>query len=87
MERSDLQINQRDSEGRRHCVWESYWGNGTLSCRVHYHHGTLHGVCEDYRTDGNLWRISHYRHGVRRGLVKKWDVWSRVTKEYDLIIR
>jgi antitoxin component YwqK of YwqJK toxin-antitoxin module len=46
------QVNQYDSEGRRHGVWEGYWANGTLWQKEHWLHGNLHGLRERYQPDG-----------------------------------
>ena len=36
-------MNKRDSEGRRHGLWE-YWDNSTLRWRENYHHGVQKGL-------------------------------------------
>ena len=77
-----------DTEGRRHGLWESYYSDGTLGIRRHYHHGTLHGVWEWYRSDGTLrWR-EHWHHGEQKGLDIRWDTQGGITdKAYNLVIR
>jgi antitoxin component YwqK of YwqJK toxin-antitoxin module len=45
-------INQRDSEGRKHGVWEDYYINGRILVREHYMHGKAHRLREWYHTDG-----------------------------------
>jgi antitoxin component YwqK of YwqJK toxin-antitoxin module len=45
-------INQYDSEGRPHGVWELYWPNGSLHWREHYLRGKLHGLWENYWPNG-----------------------------------
>jgi hypothetical protein len=49
------QINQYDPEGRPHGVCESYWGNGSLWWRGHYHHGQVHGLWKWYWGDDTLY--------------------------------
>jgi antitoxin component YwqK of YwqJK toxin-antitoxin module len=84
MEKNDERINQLDSEGRRHVLWES----GPLWWRRHYHHGTLHGLWEEYRVNGTLWRRGHWHHGVMKGLDIRWGSQGRITdKAYHLVIR
>ena len=81
-------INQRDAEGRRHGVWESYYSDGTLWWRDHYHHDQRHGLWEHYYPDGTLvWR-AQYHHGVQKGLDIQWDYQGRIaSKRYHLVIR
>ena len=82
------QINQLDSEGRHHGVWEDYYSNGTLSWRGHYHHGTLHGVWEGYYSDGTLWWREHWHHCEQKGRETWWGRQGRCTqKAYHLVIR
>jgi antitoxin component YwqK of YwqJK toxin-antitoxin module len=81
-------INQLDSEGRRHGLWEDYLHNGTLSWRGHYHHGKRHGLWEYYWSTGTLWWRAHWHYGVRKGLATRWDTQGRITdKTYHLVIR
>jgi hypothetical protein len=47
-------INQIDSEGRRHGIWEYYLAGGTLWRRDNYYHGTPRGLWECY-WDGTPW--------------------------------
>jgi hypothetical protein len=53
-------INQKDSQGRRHGIWEHYRPDGTLWLRHHYLHGKEHGLCEWYRTDVTLYFKRYY---------------------------
>ena len=53
-------VSQKDSQGRVHGVWETYYTDGTLKRRDHFHHGTLHGVSEWYYTDGTIWQREYY---------------------------
>ena len=64
------QLNQYDSESRRHGVWEHHYKNGPLWQRAHYLHGTLHGLCEEYYKDGTLESRYHYLHGKLHGLLE-----------------
>jgi antitoxin component YwqK of YwqJK toxin-antitoxin module len=81
-------INQRDAEGRLHGVWEDYYSNGTLSWRVHWHHGKQHGVWEWYWDNGTLGGRKHWHHGEQKGLDIQWDYQGRITdKAYHLVIR
>ena len=41
-------INQKDDRGRKHGIWEEYYGNGQLMYRENFNHGKLHGICEAY---------------------------------------
>jgi antitoxin component YwqK of YwqJK toxin-antitoxin module len=45
-------INQRDTQGRRHGVWEYYRPNGTLWWREHWLHGVRAGLWEWYWKNG-----------------------------------
>ena len=60
------QINQTDSGGRRHGLWEYYHPDGSLWWRGHYLHGELHGVRElrglwgDYYENGTLYYKKYY---------------------------
>jgi antitoxin component YwqK of YwqJK toxin-antitoxin module len=81
-------INQRDSQGRRHGVWESYRSDGTLYWRVHYHHGNKYGVCEHYYQKGTLcWRANFY-HDTPKGKHELYTTPGIISlKGYHLIIR
>jgi antitoxin component YwqK of YwqJK toxin-antitoxin module len=63
-------INQRDTQGRRHGVWEDYWEDGTLNRRRHYLHGKLYGFFEYYLENGTLWWRENYLHGETQGLLE-----------------
>ena len=81
------QINTRDSEGRRHGVWEHYWSNGTLWWREHYYQGKFHGICEHYHSDGTLsWRY-RYLHGTPHGLSENYSEGIPYIKRYFLRIK
>jgi antitoxin component YwqK of YwqJK toxin-antitoxin module len=62
------QVNQKDSQGRRHGVWKNYYEDGTLKLKRHYLHGAPHGVWEDYRPNGNLWWRGTFSCGRNLGL-------------------
>ena len=81
-------LNQNDSEGRSHGLWEGYYSNGTLWWRVHFHHGREQGVSEWYHSDGTLrWR-EHWHHGEQKGLAMWRDPQGKITdKTYHLVIR
>jgi antitoxin component YwqK of YwqJK toxin-antitoxin module len=83
-----FEINQLDSEGRPHGVWEYYYTNGTLWWRVHYHHDKQNGVWESYYEDGTLeWR-RHYHHDMLKGISKWWSYQSTVKRKvYNLVIK
>ena len=86
--KSNRIINQRDAEGRLHGLWKHYRSDGTLSWRVHWHHGKQHGVWEWYWDNGKLWGRKHWHHGEQKGLDIQWDSQGRITaKEYHLVIR
>jgi antitoxin component YwqK of YwqJK toxin-antitoxin module len=46
------QVNQYDSRGRLHGVWEGYQKDGTLQWREMYFHGTPRGLWEYYWPNG-----------------------------------
>ena len=55
-------INQYDSEGKQHGIWEYYYSDGKLRLRCNYLHGQLHGKWEDYRADGTrIWKENYIR--------------------------
>jgi antitoxin component YwqK of YwqJK toxin-antitoxin module len=66
------QINQIDSEGLPHGVWELYWPNGTLMWKKHYLNGKLHGLSENYYSDGTSSRRGNYLNGTPRGVRKSY---------------
>jgi antitoxin component YwqK of YwqJK toxin-antitoxin module len=81
-------LNQTDSGGRSHGVWEQYWSAGTLRWRYNYLHGVLHGLCEMYRSDGTLWWIQSWKHGNPQGLWSWYDTpGTSRNKRYHLTIK
>jgi hypothetical protein len=46
------QVNQLDSQGRPHGVWEKYLKPGSPWWRGRYLHGQKHGLWEWYWADG-----------------------------------
>ena len=60
-------INQFDSQGRQHGIWEEYY-SGILWKTKKYLKGELHGEQKEYYTDGRLLSIKTYEMGVRSGL-------------------
>jgi antitoxin component YwqK of YwqJK toxin-antitoxin module len=55
-------INQTDSQGRPHGVWDEYWGDG-LKRRGTWLHGVLHGAWKTYNEAGIVTWRRHYLHG------------------------
>jgi antitoxin component YwqK of YwqJK toxin-antitoxin module len=76
------QINQYDSQGREHGVWEWYWSNGNLMWREHYLHGKKHGLWEGYRPTGTLAWKCQYHHGIAHGLWERYHL-DAVLKERE----
>ena len=61
-------INQIDSQGRYHGLWEYYYSDDTLWVRLHYIHGKRHGRCEFYPKDRTVFYIVKYLHDEPRGI-------------------
>ena len=49
------QVNQYDSEGRPHGIWEDHWGNGSLWWKLRFLHDKLHKLSETYYPDGTVY--------------------------------
>jgi antitoxin component YwqK of YwqJK toxin-antitoxin module len=81
------QLNQKDSQGEQHGLWESYWGNGTLRWKGYYHHGELHGVWVAYYENGTPVRRETYLHGNPHGLWEYRPDGIPCYKEYYLAIK
>jgi hypothetical protein len=47
-------INQKDSKGEAHGIWELYWSDDTLWRREHWHHGEPYGLFGSYWKDGTI---------------------------------
>jgi antitoxin component YwqK of YwqJK toxin-antitoxin module len=79
-------INQRDSQGKPHGVWENYYIDSRIRLREHYLHGVPHGIWESYCGDGTLrWR-RHWLHGKAHG-VWEWYNGHLYDKTYYLCIK
>jgi antitoxin component YwqK of YwqJK toxin-antitoxin module len=50
------QINQYDSQGRKHGTWERYYKEDTLNWREYYLHGNPLGLWKDYRRDSTVFK-------------------------------
>ena len=84
------ELNQLDSQGLPHGLWEDHWSDGTLSWRGHYLHGKKHGHWENYYwwSNGTLMWRGYYLHGKEHGVwedYRKDGTLSR--KRYHLRIR
>jgi len=53
-------INQYDSQGRLHGVWELYWSDGTLWWRENWLHGKPHGLSEWCYSNDTLDKKRYY---------------------------
>ena len=83
----DNTINQLDSQGKPHGVWEDYWKNGKVRRIRHYYNGKEHGVWEQYNANGTLFIRGQCHHGTPHG-VWEWYKQGKITyKEYCLNIR
>jgi len=47
-------MNQRNTKGQKHGLWEDYHDNGKLSWKGTYLNDKRHGFWEDYYPDGQL---------------------------------
>ena len=52
MKELNRKINQYDSQGQKHGVWEKYNKDGSLWQKEYYIHGKEHGVQEYYFANG-----------------------------------
>ena len=80
------EINQLDSQGRRHGLWESRRENGTLMWKEYYRHGKMHGPYEDFHMNGNPSWVGEYRNDR---LYKLWldhdSTGTRITQKWYYI--
>jgi antitoxin component YwqK of YwqJK toxin-antitoxin module len=53
-------INQHDSQGRLHGVWEGYRENGTVGYRHHFQHGKRYGLSEYFFSYGTPFNKKYY---------------------------
>jgi antitoxin component YwqK of YwqJK toxin-antitoxin module len=80
-------INQHDSQGEQHGLWENYWPDGTLWWKGHYHHGKLHGLSERYYKNGTIvWRY-RFLYGKVHGLSENYSHGTPDNKRYYLNIK
>jgi len=56
-------INLYNEKGKKHGVWELYYGNGQLSFRGNYVNGKRHGVWESFWSNGELCYRKEYNMG------------------------
>jgi len=76
-------VNQYDSEGDKHGIWEEYYDNDKLRYRYNYVHGKSHGLWVTYYIGGNLAWSTNYVLGERKGLrVEYYPDGSIYKKEY-----
>jgi len=62
-------MNQRNTKGQRHGLWECYWSNGKLMYKGSYINDERHGLWEEYyHENGKLWDKGSYLNGKRHGL-------------------
>jgi len=81
-------INRRDSEGRKHGVWEYHYTDGTLWWKRYFLHGELHGVWAEYYRDGALSWESHWHHGKAHGLHQRYNTDGTLYKKrYHITIK
>lgn len=55
------QINQNDSEGKKHGLWEKQYENGEIQYRGNFEHGIPVGTFRRYYDDGSLQAVIDYR--------------------------
>lgn len=74
-------LNQRDSQSRKHGLWESYWNSGQIWVRTEYVHGKRHGPCIGYYRDGTLMYKENYDMGKLIGYYIEYNRYIPITKE------
>jgi len=47
-------MNQRNTKGQKHGLWESYWSDGQLLRKGTYINGKRHGLWESYHENDEL---------------------------------
>ena len=64
----DNQINQRNSQGEPHGLWEDYYSNGKLEYRCNFQNGKLNGLWEQYYSNKQSYLKGFCKNNKRIGL-------------------
>jgi len=60
-------INQRDSERRRHGLHRDLHTNGKLKCELNFVHGKIHGFFRSWYENGKPWYECYLEKGIKEG--------------------
>ena len=66
--KTDMNINQRDEQGRPHGPWEVYWSDGQLWRKGEYKHGRNYGLWEYYYENVQPWAKGELKNEKQIGL-------------------
>jgi hypothetical protein len=71
---------QKNSKGQREGIWEWFYPNGNILCRIPCKEGKKDGIGEWFYPSGNIqWRIP-YKEDKRDGIVEWFDEQGNITE-------
>jgi len=65
MRNKSKNIEPRNSKGKAHGLWKTYYRNGKPEFKGHYDNGNRHGYWEDCYDDGDVFYKGYYDMGDR----------------------
>ena len=65
-------INQYNTNGKKHGYWEEYYSNGNLHYKGNYTNGKIHGYWEQYYYNGKLYYKGNFVNGKRHGYFEEY---------------
>jgi antitoxin component YwqK of YwqJK toxin-antitoxin module len=71
---------QKNSVGQEEGIWEFFYSNGNIQCRIPYKEGKRDGIQEVFYENGNIyWRIS-YKEDKLDGIKEEFDEQGNITE-------
>jgi antitoxin component YwqK of YwqJK toxin-antitoxin module len=54
---------QKNSKGQHEGIWEVFYTNGNIKCRIPYKEGKRNGIVEWFNKQGNITKTRHWKNG------------------------
>ena len=71
---------QKNSKGQREGLWEMFYKNRNIQCRIPYKEGKADGIQEVFYGNGNICRRTPYKEGKKDGIVEEFDEQGNITE-------
>jgi antitoxin component YwqK of YwqJK toxin-antitoxin module len=71
---------QKNSGGQEEGLWEWFYPNGNIKCRIPYKNGKEDGIAEWFYSNGNIRIRIPYKEGEEDGIAEEFDEQGNITE-------